>query len=403
MHEISVALPDGAITDATMPAIRERFATAYAARYTSVYAGVGVMAVSFRVRCRGPLPRLSLTEAGGRSTGAAQKGTRAAWFDGGFVDTPVYDRYALAPGAHIAGPAIIEEREATTIIPPGDSVTVDATGTLAIDIGLAAAPAARVTADTPIEQAAALIESDPVSLEIMWSRLVTVVEEMWHTICRTAFSLIVVRGAGLRLRPARRARRLARPFAARDAGVQPDAAARGEGAAGEVPARDAAARRRAGHQRSVAVRRPSVRHRGGHAGVPQRRAGGADRHGRPCRRHRRHQGQPARARDLRGRHPDPADDAVSRRRAERRSVHADRRERAQERGGAGRHPLVHRRQRARRRTAAGVHGRVRHARSACARPRGADARRECDARRDPRAAGWRLYIARSGTIRSASS
>ena len=167
------------------------FAAAYAARYTSVYAGVGVMAVSFRVRCRGPLPRLSLTEAGGRSTGAAQKGTRAAWFDGGFVDTPVYDRYALAPGARIAGPAIIEEREATTIIPPGDSVTVDATGTLAIDIGLAAAPAARVTADTPIEQAAALIEADPVSLEIMWSRLVTVVEEMWHTICRTAFSLIV--------------------------------------------------------------------------------------------------------------------------------------------------------------------------------------------------------------------
>jgi 5-oxoprolinase (ATP-hydrolysing)/N-methylhydantoinase A len=43
----------------------------------------------------------------------------------------------------------------------------------------------------PIAEARALIESDPVSLEIMWSRLVTVVEEMWHTICRTAFSLIV--------------------------------------------------------------------------------------------------------------------------------------------------------------------------------------------------------------------
>jgi 5-oxoprolinase (ATP-hydrolysing)/N-methylhydantoinase A len=191
MHEISVPLPDGAITDTAMPAIRAAFATAYAARYTSVYSGVGVMAISFRVRCRGPLPRLALTEAGARSAGAARKGTRAAWFDGGFVDTPVYDRYALAPGARIAGPAIIEEREATTTIPPGDSVSVDATGTLAIEIGLTAAPAARVTADTPIEQAAALIEADPVSLEIMWSRLVTVVEEMWHTICRTAFSLIV--------------------------------------------------------------------------------------------------------------------------------------------------------------------------------------------------------------------
>src|SRR5581483_1848722 len=53
------------------------------------------------------------------------------------------------------------------------------------------APAARVTAETPIEQAAALIEADPASLEIMWARLVTVVEEMWHTIVRTAYSLIV--------------------------------------------------------------------------------------------------------------------------------------------------------------------------------------------------------------------
>ena len=74
---------------------------------------------------------------------------------------------------------------------PGDRVTVDASGTLRIAIGLPGAPAARITADMPLAQAAALIEADPVSLEIMWSRLVTVVEEMWQTICRTAFSLIV--------------------------------------------------------------------------------------------------------------------------------------------------------------------------------------------------------------------
>jgi 5-oxoprolinase (ATP-hydrolysing) len=55
----------------------------------------------------------------------------------------------------INGPAIIEEREATTVISPGDTVTVDATGTLVIDIGLAAVPAALVTADTPLERSAA--------------------------------------------------------------------------------------------------------------------------------------------------------------------------------------------------------------------------------------------------------
>ncbi|HEY3847843.1 MAG TPA: hydantoinase/oxoprolinase family protein, partial [Acetobacteraceae bacterium] len=44
MHEINVPLPDGAITAATVPAIRAAFATIYAARYTSVYGGVGVQA-----------------------------------------------------------------------------------------------------------------------------------------------------------------------------------------------------------------------------------------------------------------------------------------------------------------------------------------------------------------------
>ena len=248
------------------------------------------MAVSFRVRCRGPLPQLSLTEAGARPAGAAQKGTRAAWFDGGFVDTPVYDRYALAPGARIAGPAIIEEREATTVIPPGDTVTVDATGTLAIDIGLAAAPAARVTADTPIEQAAALIEADPVSLEIMWSRLVTVVEEMWHTICRTAFSLIVseaqdfacdlldARGDSLAHSPrAMPVFNLTLPRAVKALleKFPPETLKPGDVLVTNDPWLCA------GHLFDIAVVTPVFRN-GALVAL--------DRHGRPCRRHRRHQG-----------------------------------------------------------------------------------------------------------------
>jgi N-methylhydantoinase A/oxoprolinase/acetone carboxylase beta subunit len=37
----------------------------------------------------------------------------------------VFDRYALAPGAEVAGPAIVEERESTTVLPPGTTATVD--------------------------------------------------------------------------------------------------------------------------------------------------------------------------------------------------------------------------------------------------------------------------------------
>jgi N-methylhydantoinase A/oxoprolinase/acetone carboxylase beta subunit len=37
----------------------------------------------------------------------------------------VYDRYDLAAGTSLTGPAIVEERESTTVLPPGVTATVD--------------------------------------------------------------------------------------------------------------------------------------------------------------------------------------------------------------------------------------------------------------------------------------
>jgi len=55
------------------------------------------------------------------------KATRMAYFAeaGGFVETPVYDRYALGPGAGFTGPAIVEERESTAVVGPGGRCRVD--------------------------------------------------------------------------------------------------------------------------------------------------------------------------------------------------------------------------------------------------------------------------------------
>ncbi len=190
LHEINVALPTGRISPDRIPEIRAAFEAAYSQRYAAVYDAMAAQIVSLRARGRGKMPELAVTQPDAVA-GSALKGSRRAWFGEAFVETPVYDRYALAPGAALSGPAIIEEREATTIVAPGDSVTVDATGALRLRIAVSTPSAARITPATPIDQAMALIESDPVSLEIMWARLITVVEEMWHTICRTAFSLIV--------------------------------------------------------------------------------------------------------------------------------------------------------------------------------------------------------------------
>ncbi|WID98449.1 hydantoinase B/oxoprolinase family protein [Bosea vestrisii] len=192
MHDISVPLPSGAIDASSLEAIRAAFSKAYSARYTSVYEGARLEAINFRVRCAGPVPTLSLSgAAGGGDAMAKLKGSRQAWFEGGWSEAEVYDRYALRSGDIISGPAIIEEREATTIVPPGDSVAIDDVLNLIIHVGQANAVETTITADMPLAEAARRIEADPISLEIMWSRMINVVEEMWLTVCRTAFSLVI--------------------------------------------------------------------------------------------------------------------------------------------------------------------------------------------------------------------
>ena len=77
----------------------------------------------------GLAPRLAFGGAGAASRPLADsvKGTRRPWFAeaAGWVRTPVYDRYALGPGATFEGPAIVEERESTAVIGPGARCRVD--------------------------------------------------------------------------------------------------------------------------------------------------------------------------------------------------------------------------------------------------------------------------------------
>ena len=51
---------------------------------------------------------------------------------GAFAEGAVYDRYALPEGERFAGPAVIEEREASIFVPPGASFQKDAAGNILI-------------------------------------------------------------------------------------------------------------------------------------------------------------------------------------------------------------------------------------------------------------------------------
>ena len=65
---------------------------------------------------------------------AARKGERDAFWGDGFVSTPVYDGPALAPGARIDGPALIEEPFTVVVVPPGASAELDAYGNYVITV-----------------------------------------------------------------------------------------------------------------------------------------------------------------------------------------------------------------------------------------------------------------------------
>ena len=126
-HEVEVEVPPGALGSASLGALTAGFEAAYRALYSRTPLGVAIEALNWRVVVSGPPPDISI-ETAAPTGGAVVKRMRPAYFPeaGGYVDTPVYDRYRLEAGAHFAGPAIIEEREATAVIGPGARIHVDA-------------------------------------------------------------------------------------------------------------------------------------------------------------------------------------------------------------------------------------------------------------------------------------
>jgi N-methylhydantoinase A len=98
-----------------------------------------VEAINFRLTARGRLRKPDDAAAETQSLDAAPTplGRRPVYFEGdAAVDTPLYDRAALQAGAVIAGPAIIGQLDTTTVVHPGDRVTVDSHLNLIIEIAL---------------------------------------------------------------------------------------------------------------------------------------------------------------------------------------------------------------------------------------------------------------------------
>jgi N-methylhydantoinase A len=94
-----------------------------------------IEALTWRLAASAPGRDIAMEGAQQAEAGEAQRGVRRALFEGhGWCDCAVYDRYRLAPGAAFAGPALVEERESTCVIPPGALVSVDRHRNLIIEL-----------------------------------------------------------------------------------------------------------------------------------------------------------------------------------------------------------------------------------------------------------------------------
>jgi len=134
-HTVKVPIPGGQLTEKDMPEINERFHQLHEHAYTFRLESA-VELVNFHLTALGQVekPRITrLNKDEARSAEEAFKGERQVIFDEGFLTTPTYERDLLPVGATLSGPLIVEEPAATTVVFPGQRVSVDEYGFLHIE------------------------------------------------------------------------------------------------------------------------------------------------------------------------------------------------------------------------------------------------------------------------------
>ena len=139
-YEVEVVLPVDQAAEATLADLPRLFEDAYEAVFAMRGLRHGLEIVNWKIAASGPAPTIGergyrLVVAGTGQGTPARKGVRRTYFpETGYLDCPVYDRYSLQTGATLSGPALVEERESTCLIGPGDRLVVDDMGNLIAEI-----------------------------------------------------------------------------------------------------------------------------------------------------------------------------------------------------------------------------------------------------------------------------
>jgi N-methylhydantoinase A len=129
--QIPVALERTALLNGYAARLRGDFEGEHRRRYGfDLEANVEI--ATLRVVGRGTSSDVELKAAAGGSAELAIDRHERVHFDGEWHDTPIYERTQLAPGHTLAGPAIVEQEDSTSVIEPGWTGTVDDAGNITV-------------------------------------------------------------------------------------------------------------------------------------------------------------------------------------------------------------------------------------------------------------------------------
>jgi N-methylhydantoinase A len=138
-HAVAVRMPAHVGSENARADVKRRFDEAHDLRYSHSAPEESADIVSLRVSAIGRLnkpeiPRIAKGDTAPPAT--ARRGERKVIFEGSdALAAKVFDRAKLLAGNLIDGPAIIEEVASTTIVEPGDRVTVNEYGHLVMELG----------------------------------------------------------------------------------------------------------------------------------------------------------------------------------------------------------------------------------------------------------------------------
>ena len=182
-HEIEIGIPAGDIGEQNLPELAGRFESEYARLFARAVPGMRIEIMNWSVTVSNVAPPTRIVADGSESRRVVATGHRelCTGGTGERIRAGVFMRGHLRPGDEIGGPALVVEPQTTTFVSAGFTARIDTIGNIVMTRREPHAGAGEATA----------ARHSAIDLQVMWDRLLAIVEEQAQVLMRTAFSPIV--------------------------------------------------------------------------------------------------------------------------------------------------------------------------------------------------------------------